>query len=89
MDEIEDEKWITTDQKYGKDLEQSLFIYNVAKKQGAELARLKMFEKRFISGNIRCDFHPRWNRTGDEICFDALEQKNGTRQLHIVKLNFG
>lgn len=83
------EKWIVTDQKFKKSLEQALFVYDVENKKGAELVRLNMMENRYISGNTRCDFHPRWDRTGDAICFDALDQNNGTRQLHIVDLNFG
>jgi len=35
---------------------------------------------------VRCDFHPRWNRTGDQICFDAIEPVQGTRQLHVASL---
>ena len=41
-------------------------------------------EKKYMSGDVRCDFHPRWNRAGDQICFDAIEPVNWTRQLHVV-----
>ena len=44
--------------------------------------------KRNICGHLRCDFHPRWSRTGDAICFDAIDQRTATRQLHIAYLDF-
>ncbi|UCG59359.1 MAG: hypothetical protein JSU70_07575 [Phycisphaerales bacterium] len=84
-----DQKWIATDQKHYGTLEQSLLAFNVESNQGIVLARLSMKEKRYISGDLRCDFHPRWNRTGDAICFDALEAKSGTRQLHVAHLELG
>jgi hypothetical protein len=44
--------------------------------------------KEYLSGDLRCDLHPRWNRTGDAICFDALETTSWTRQLHVAYLDF-
>jgi hypothetical protein len=40
----------------------------------------------YHSWNIRCDFHPRWNRTGNQICFDAIEPAHGTRLLHVASV---
>lgn len=34
--------------------------------------------------DTRCDLHPRWNRVGDSICFDAVFE--GHRGLYITKL---
>lgn len=36
-------------------------------------------------GDIRCDLHPRWNHTGDQISFDSIHE--GTRQVYIMSLN--
>lgn len=83
-----DPNWLATDRKHHDTIEQSLSIYNIRSKQGLVLCKLDLREKKYISGNVRCDFHPRWNRTGDAICFDALDQTNGTRQLHMAYLNF-
>jgi hypothetical protein len=80
------QNWLVTDRK--QRLNQSLIIYNVLTRQGKILTTLDMKLRRNISGHLRCDFHPRWNRTGDAICFDAIDQKNGTRQLHIAYLDF-
>jgi hypothetical protein len=34
--------------------------------------------------DLRCDLHPRWNRSGDKICFDSVFE--GKRGLYIVGL---
>jgi hypothetical protein len=45
-----------------------------------------MKDRRFMGGDLRCDFHPRWSRTGDAISFDAIDPATGTRQLHVASL---
>jgi hypothetical protein len=42
--------------------------------------------EKYLSGDTRCDLHPRWKASGDEICFDALETKTWTRQVHVAYL---
>ena len=37
-------------------------------------------------GPHRCDLHPRFNHTGDKICFDSVHE--GTRQVYIAELEF-
>ncbi len=64
------------------------FLYNIETKQGKILVTLDMKQRRNISGQLRCDFHPRWNRTGDAICSDGIDQKTAARQLHIAYLDF-
>ncbi len=81
-----DQNWLVTDRKHHDTLEQSLLIYNLRSKQKLVLCRYNMREKKYMSGDVRCDFHPRWNRAGDQICFDAIEPVNWTRQLHVVYL---
>lgn len=33
--------------------------------------------------DVRCDLHPRWNRSGDKVCIDSVFE--GKRNLYIVK----
>lgn len=82
-----DRDWMATDRKRGATMQQSLLIYNVRTRQKEVLYTADMREKMYISGDVRCDFHSRWNHAGDQICFDAIEPENGTRQLHIAYLN--
>lgn len=35
--------------------------------------------------DVRCDLHPRWNRSGDKICFDSVFK--GQRGLYVINLD--
>ncbi|MEN8229288.1 MAG: hypothetical protein ABFS38_14105 [Bacteroidota bacterium] len=80
-----DQKWIATDRKVRANLEQSIILYNFDSDTSKTLATFSMKEKRFISGELRCDFHPRWNWDGTAICFDAIDADSGLRQMHLVE----
>jgi len=80
-----DQKWIATDRKVKETLEQSILLNNFETDRTKTLAVHKMPEKKYITGNLRCDFHPRWNRDGSAICFDAIDSKSGLRQMHLVE----
>ncbi len=64
---------------------QHLMIYDQENDQRIDLASLKQ-PLRYIKGT-RCDFHPRWNRKGDLICFDSAHP--GKRSLCTIKLEQG
>jgi hypothetical protein len=74
---------IAVDHNDGARLEKHLLLYSLKAGQGRWLARFPMREKRFLSGDLRCDLHPRWDRAGGAVCVDALAS-DGTRQLHVV-----
>ena len=38
-----------------------------------------------LSGEIRCDLHPRWNRDGTKVCFDSAHE--GARQLYVMDVS--
>ncbi len=80
-----DQKWIATDRKVKSTLEQSIILHNFDSDKTKTLATFSMKERKFITGELRCDFHPRWNRDGTAICFDALDAESGTRQMHLVE----
>jgi len=82
-----DQQWLATDRRSSGAFARSLVLYDMQRGECTTLAKIDMKEKRFVSGDLRCDFHPRWSRTGDAICFDAIEPA-GTRQLHIAHLSF-
>ncbi|MCI0663110.1 MAG: hypothetical protein L0220_18750, partial [Acidobacteria bacterium] len=71
-----DGQWIVTDRNDGLTRSKSLMIYHVGMKKGLLLGAFPVNE--YLSGDLRCDLHPRWNRTGDQICFDALDTKDWT-----------
>lgn len=62
----------------------------------ARISRIKILKKDKIKvvasvfnpfkydNDIRCDLHPRWNRSGTKICFDSVFE--GKRELYIANL---
>lgn len=82
-----DKNWFTTDRKHGDTVTQSLWIYNIEKEYGQKIGDFPMKEKKYLGSDVRCDLHPRWNRSGNKICVDAQNPKDWTRQLHIVHLD--
>jgi len=75
---------IAVDHNEGERLEKHLRLYSLKSGQGRLLARFPMREPRFLSGDLRCDLHPRWDRAGSTVCVDALDSRDGTRQLHVI-----
>ena len=45
-------------------------LYLIKDDKAKRLARV--FVPFGYDNDLRCDLHPRWNRTGDKICFDAV-----------------
>lgn len=70
-----DKRWLLTDTYPDRCRMQHLFLYDMYHDQAHEVLRLKIpFEYR---NEIRCDFHPRWDRLGKTISFDSAH--NGIR----------
>ena len=78
-------KWLATDRKDSATLSQSLWWWDYKNKAGMILCHFPMMNKIYLKGHTRCDFHPRWNPSGNKICFDAIDPATWTRQLHLVE----
>lgn len=72
---------------------QSLLLYHSGGKL-FELGRYlsPIFTRFRYRGEARCDLHPRWDRTGQKVCFDSAH--GGKRALYVIalkkaELNFG
>lgn len=81
-----DGKWLASDPGDSKIGGRTLLLYNVATQERLKVGSYPL--KEYLSGDLRCDLHPRWSRAGDALCFDALESDQWTRQLHIASLEF-
>ncbi len=46
----------------------------------------KVFAPFKYDNELRCDLHPRWNRAGDRVCFDAVFE--GKRGLYVVEVDY-
>lgn len=55
---------------------------NERKKDNITIA--KVFAPFRYDNDTRCDLHPRWNRNGDKICFDAVFE--GHRGLYVINI---
>jgi hypothetical protein len=82
-----DQNWIATDRDNLPRTSKSLLLLNVATGAYAELREFEMAEMIHTRGEIRCDLHPRWKATGDQVCVDAFDAA-GLRQLHIADIEF-
>jgi hypothetical protein len=80
-----DGRWMATDRTQDESSSQSLWLYDMELDRGMILLSLPVNERIFLHGNTRCDFHPRWNPSGNKICFDAIDTATGTRQMHVVE----
>jgi hypothetical protein len=81
-----DGRWLASDPVDSKAGGRTLLLYNVDTRGGVKVGTFVL--KEYLSGDLRRDLHPRWSRAGDALCFDALEQKAWTRQLHVAQLEF-
>ncbi len=77
---------LATDRKFPRGFSMLLFLVDPATGSAHELGRFSMGEMKYWSGDTRCDLHPRWNRAGNAICFDAIDPAEG-RQLWVARLH--
>ena len=78
-----DAQWIVSDANHAEDQTKELLLFHPATSKGTSLGRQKVGA--YLSGDTRCDLHPRFSRDGKQICFDSIAA-DGTRQLHIATL---
>lgn len=60
-----------------------LYVYDLVKRRGKRLA--SYYSPPALSGDLRCDLHPRWSRSGRMISFDSAHE--GRRHLYVVDLS--
>ena len=85
-----DPQLLVTDRNLPNVPAKRLMLYHLGRKEGTVLGEFPMRTasgENYITTDLRCDLHPRWKSTGDQICFDALDTRDWTRQLHIAYLN--
>ena len=82
-----DGRWFVTDTYADRLRRQHLILYDIAGERRYDLARLKTY-RRFASPSLyqhwACDLHPRFDRSGRYVCFDAAF--TGTRSLCTMDL---
>ncbi|MBI2688308.1 MAG: hypothetical protein HYX27_18555 [Acidobacteria bacterium] len=84
-----DPQLLVTDRNIPNIPAKRLMLYHLGRKEGIVLGEFPMKTptgETYLSTDLRCDLHPRWKSTGHQICFDALDTRTWTRQLHIATL---
>lgn len=71
---------LVTDSYPDRFRDQGLYLYSLAEKKTTKLGAF--YSPCRFRGFLRCDLHPRWNRTGTQICFDST--LDGRRAMYIV-----
>ncbi len=82
-----DRRWILTDTYPDRFRISYLILYDTKSDRRFNLAKLKsprMFASPTFEKNWQCDLHPRWNRTGDAVCFDSAH--TGRRALCTMRV---
>lgn len=54
----------------------------IMQEDGKEQTIAKVFSPFKYDNDLRCDLHPRWDRSGNRICFDGAF--NGKREVYVV-----
>jgi len=60
-------------------------VYCIKNEKVHEIA--KVFAPFKYDNDVRCDLHPRWNRSGDKICIDSVFE--GRRSLYLINIKSG
>jgi hypothetical protein len=64
----------------------TLLLFSLTESRRIPLARV-LHDVRTEDPRLRCDLHPRWDRSGTRVCFDFLE--GGVRRLGIADVSEG
>ena len=78
-----DRRWFVTDTYPDSENRRALKLWNMAEEREVILGRY--YSDPGLTGEIRCDLHPRWSRDDREICFDSIHE--GSRQLYTMDVS--
>ncbi len=80
-------QWVLTDGSKDTDaVTNSVWMYNMPTATLHKVHTFQMVHQRYLSGDARCDLHPRISPEGDMICADAVDPQTGRRQIFIIKI---
>jgi hypothetical protein len=78
-----DRQWVLNDTYPDGKRMQTLMLYHPGTQRRLDLGTF--LEPAQFAGPLRCDLHPRWDRTGSQVCFDSTH--DGTRQLYTLDVS--
>jgi hypothetical protein len=77
-------EWILTDRYPDRDRMQHLMLYRPSDGTLVRLGRFYLAPER--RGELRCDLHPRWDRTGSSISIDSMHGGD-QRQIYVLDVS--
>lgn len=75
-----DQEWILTDEYPDRDNYRTLILYKPSDNLRVDIGYF--YSPPELAGEIRCDLHPKWSRSGMYVCIDSAHE--GTRQMYIL-----
>jgi hypothetical protein len=75
-------RFILTDTYPDKGGWKRLILYNINEDKKYILG--EFYNPYRYKGSLRCDLHPRWNRTGNLVCFDSVHE--GFRKMYVIDI---
>jgi len=78
-----DRRWLLTDTYPDAEGERALILYRPEDDLRVDIGRFHSPPE--LSGEIRCDLHPRWSRDGLKVCIDSAHE--GGRQVYILDVS--
>lgn len=78
-----DRKWMLTDTYPDKNNFRTLLLWQWPDGPRIDIARFYALPE--LTGPLRCDLHPRWDRRGQRICIDSAHA--GTRQMYALDVS--
>ncbi len=75
-----DRRWVLNDTYPDEQGQRTLMLYDIANDRRIDLGTF--YSPAVQPDELRCDLHPRWNRTGTQICFDSVHE--GSRQIYLM-----
>jgi hypothetical protein len=79
-----DRRWVLNDTYPDADRMQTLMLYRPEDDLRVEVGKFHLPPE--LTGPVRCDLHPRWNRDGTRVCIDSAHV-DATRQLYVVDVS--
>ena len=76
-----DRRWVLNDTYPDRFDMRTLMLYRYPDGPRFDIARLHSPKSRWW-GEIRCDLHPRWDRSGRYVCIDSVH--DGSRQMYVI-----
>lgn len=75
--------WILTDTYPDKERMQTLILYRVADGKRVDVGHF--YQEQPSDIQLRCDLHPRWSRSGKQVCIDS--RWSGQRQMYLLDVS--